>query len=264
MIMKQYFYWTDKNPLLYLLMIFTKKEFGDAGNKIVIEEYLVGEEASVFALTDGSQFVVLSTAQDHKRIFDGDKGKNTGGMGAYAPAPLVTPELLEKIEKKVNIIIEDYYRTKKFKETTICCIARLSPNKRVGDLIQAVAVVKKQIPDVNCIVIGDGDEREKLQSMIENLQLSDSVKLLGRIDKNEDVWKKLKSSHIFCLPSALEGFGIVILEAMACGIPYVCSDIPPLKEVTNNGQGGLLFKVGDSKDLAEKMLSLLKDLKMFV
>jgi phosphoribosylamine--glycine ligase len=79
------------------------KSFGRAGEQVVIEEYLVGEEASVFALTDGDRYAVLASAQDHKRILDGDRGKNTGGMGAYAPAPVVTPEMIKRIE--VEIIV---------------------------------------------------------------------------------------------------------------------------------------------------------------
>ncbi len=79
----------------------SQKVFGEAGSKIVIEEFLNGEEASVFVLTDGKEFVVLPPAQDHKRIFDDDRGKNTGGMGAYAPAPIVTKELIEKIKRTV-------------------------------------------------------------------------------------------------------------------------------------------------------------------
>ena len=78
------------------------KTFGEAGLNIVIEEFLVGEEASVFAVTDGKDFVVLPSAQDHKRILDNDQGKNTGGMGAYAPAPVIGDELLENI--KGNIV----------------------------------------------------------------------------------------------------------------------------------------------------------------
>jgi phosphoribosylamine---glycine ligase len=73
------------------------KAFGAAGNQIVIEEFLHGEEASLFVLTDGEQFALIASAQDHKRILDGDLGKNTGGMGAYAPAPLVTNELLQRV-----------------------------------------------------------------------------------------------------------------------------------------------------------------------
>ena len=75
--------------------------FGDSGDKLIIEEFLVGEEASIFAITDGERFVCLPAAQDHKRIGDGDTGKNTGGMGAYAPAPIITKELLTEIETKI-------------------------------------------------------------------------------------------------------------------------------------------------------------------
>ena len=75
--------------------------FGDAGNIIVIEEFLKGVEASVFALTDGKIFVTLSPAQDHKRIFDGDRGKNTGGMGAYAPTRFVPPEVLSQVKLRI-------------------------------------------------------------------------------------------------------------------------------------------------------------------
>jgi phosphoribosylamine--glycine ligase len=81
--------------------ILEKSVFGSAGDKLVIEEFMTGQEASVFAITDGTDFVVLPAAQDHKRIFDGDKGKNTGGMGAYAPTPFVNKEDLEEIIKLV-------------------------------------------------------------------------------------------------------------------------------------------------------------------
>ena len=64
--------------------------FGEAGKKVVIEEFMQGEEASIFAISDGQFFILLPASQDHKAIFDGDKGPNTGGMGAYAPAPIVT------------------------------------------------------------------------------------------------------------------------------------------------------------------------------
>jgi phosphoribosylamine--glycine ligase len=73
------------------------RRFGDAGSSVVLEEFLVGEEASYFVLADGTAFVPLGSAQDHKRIFDDDKGPNTGGMGAFAPSPLVTPELERRI-----------------------------------------------------------------------------------------------------------------------------------------------------------------------
>ncbi|MGE0157085.1 MAG: phosphoribosylamine--glycine ligase [Geobacter sp.] len=67
--------------------------FGSAGSRVVIEEFLEGEEASFLAITDGKEVIPLASAQDHKAIFDGDKGPNTGGMGAYSPAPVVTPSV---------------------------------------------------------------------------------------------------------------------------------------------------------------------------
>ena len=81
--------------------IFEDKIFGNSGSKIIIEEFLDGEEASIFAITDGENFVCLPAAQDHKRIGEGDTGKNTGGMGAYAPAPIITAELLSEIENRI-------------------------------------------------------------------------------------------------------------------------------------------------------------------
>jgi phosphoribosylamine---glycine ligase len=79
----------------------TKKEFGSAGSTVVIEERLMGEEASFIALCDGETMMPLASTQDYKRIFDGDKGPNTGGMGAYSPAPVVDSNLYKKIVKRV-------------------------------------------------------------------------------------------------------------------------------------------------------------------
>ncbi len=75
--------------------------FGEAGAEVVIEEFLTGEEASVFAVCDGTRFVTLASAQDHKRVDDGDTGPNTGGMGAYSPAPAVTGAILKRVEETI-------------------------------------------------------------------------------------------------------------------------------------------------------------------
>lgn len=75
--------------------------FGDAGKSIVIEEFLDGFELSFFAICDGKNFVSLPVAQDHKRLLDNDKGPNTGGMGAYAPSPLASKELIKRVEQEV-------------------------------------------------------------------------------------------------------------------------------------------------------------------
>ncbi|MGA2297072.1 MAG: phosphoribosylamine--glycine ligase [FCB group bacterium] len=94
--------------------------FKEAGNSVVIEEFLDGVEASIMAVCDGNDFVILASSQDHKKIFDGDKGKNTGGMGAYAPTPFVTDELILKV--KAQIIIPVIEGMKKEGEPFIGCL----------------------------------------------------------------------------------------------------------------------------------------------
>jgi len=81
--------------------ILVKKTFGEAGNRIIIEERIDGIEASYIALSDGAIAIPMATSQDHKRIFDGDKGPNTGGMGAYSPTPIVDDILAKKIQEQV-------------------------------------------------------------------------------------------------------------------------------------------------------------------
>jgi phosphoribosylamine--glycine ligase len=81
--------------------IMVRRVFGVAGDKVIIEEFLTGEEASFMALTDGDHFVPLASAQDHKAVYDGDQGPNTGGMGAYSPAPIVDPKVYQEILAKI-------------------------------------------------------------------------------------------------------------------------------------------------------------------
>ena len=78
-------------------------KFGAAGAEVLIEEFLDGEECSILAMTDGENVVLLPSSQDHKRIFDGDKGPNTGGMGAYSPAPVVTQDMLGEIRETIIV-----------------------------------------------------------------------------------------------------------------------------------------------------------------
>lgn len=82
-------------------LMLQRSKFGEAGKKVVVEEFLSGIEMSVFVLTDGTNYVILPEAKDYKRVGEGDKGPNTGGMGAVSPVPFATPSLMKKIEDKV-------------------------------------------------------------------------------------------------------------------------------------------------------------------
>ena len=84
-----------------LVEIMLKRIHKDAGNEVIVEEFLEGQEISIHAFCDGKTSILLPTAQDHKPIYDGDKGKNTGGMGTIAPVPWVTPEMLREIEQQI-------------------------------------------------------------------------------------------------------------------------------------------------------------------
>jgi phosphoribosylamine--glycine ligase len=82
-------------------MMLSDNRFGDAGARVVIEEFLEGEEASFIVMVDGKNILPLATSQDHKRLMDNDEGPNTGGMGAYSPAPIITPELHARVMREI-------------------------------------------------------------------------------------------------------------------------------------------------------------------
>lgn len=83
--------------------LMVRRIYGRAGDRLILEERLDGQEASILALTDGRTIIPLETSQDHKRAFDHDEGPNTGGMGAYSPAPVITPDLMDQIEREILV-----------------------------------------------------------------------------------------------------------------------------------------------------------------
>ncbi|MCA8982304.1 MAG: phosphoribosylamine--glycine ligase [Planctomycetaceae bacterium] len=94
---------SEAEAVEFVKSCFLGSAFGQAGNRVLIEECLVGEEASILAIIDGKTIITLEAAQDHKAAYDGDTGPNTGGMGAYCPTPLVSPELMDSITHSVLI-----------------------------------------------------------------------------------------------------------------------------------------------------------------
>lgn len=187
-------------------------------------------------------------------------------VSAFTKARLIARGIQEK---KITIIpngvdLHAYQgRIKKSNQPTICCVSRLTPQKRIEDLIQALVIVKRQIPNVQCIIIGVGDEEANLKGLAAKLGVSSAITFRGFVESHEEVIAALQQSHVFCLPSIVEGFGIVVLEAMAAGAPYVCTDIPPLKEITTKGKGGLLCEQKNPSDMAASIVKLLTDTQLY-
>ncbi|GBE39169.1 glycogen synthase [bacterium BMS3Bbin08] len=154
-------------------------------------------------------------------------------------------------------------RADKASKPAVCYIGRLTERKRVEDLLYAVSSAIQRVPELRCVIIGSGAEMNSLKRLAKKLGIEDHTDFTGYIENHDDVLKSLKSSHVLCLPSVVEGFGIVVIEAAACGVPFVLSDIDPLVEVSRKGKGGLIFKRRDVDDLAEKIVTLLTDRQLY-
>jgi len=143
----------------------------------------------------------------------------------------------------------------------IAYAGRLVAHKRVDILLRAVYDIRKEIPDVRCIIIGDGPEKNKLMSLASELNLlHKNVYFLGFLEKDEEVYSYIKSSKVFVLPSIREGFPNTILEANSCGVPVIIIDSPKnasIEVVKDNYNG---FKVGLSpRELAHKISWLIQN-----
>jgi len=172
-------------------LIMGKKTFGDAGKKIIIEEYLEGEEASFLAITDGERVVPLAPAQDHKAIFEGDKGPNTGGMGAYSPAPIITPALETKI---LDSIIKPLIK------------AMNNAGKRYTGVLYAGLMISKtgglKVLEFNCR-FGDPETQPILARLEDDLFEILFESASGRLTKTKLNWS---DKHSLCVVMASGGY----------------------------------------------------------
>ena len=181
---------TKEEAIKAIEKIMEEKIFGEAGDKVVIEERLVGEEASYIVITDGYNFKALPTSQDHKRLLDNDEGPNTGGMGAYSPTPLIDQELKEKIEEK---IIKPALK-----------ILEKEGHPYMGFLYAGLMIVNKEpyVLEFNCR-LGD-PEAQAILPRVENdfLEIIESA-LEGNLNKID--LRKKKDSAV-CVVMASKGY----------------------------------------------------------
>ncbi len=170
--------------------IFINKRFGSAGEKVVVEEKLIGEEISFFAISDGENVLPLISAQDHKPIFDGDKGPNTGGMGAYTPAPLVNEILYKKIMERII-----YPTVKGLREE----------GREYKGILYAGLMIKDDEPYVlefNCR-FGDPEMQPMAMLMESDLLPALTSSIEGNINKIKIKWKK---GYSICVILASGGY----------------------------------------------------------
>ena len=137
----------------------------------------------------------------------------------------------------------------RYERPTIITVCRLVPYKKVDVLVRAVAALRSKYPDVRLLVVGRGPEEAALRQLVQELGISGNVEFVGKVALMSELVRMLKRSHVFALPSIVEGFGMAVVEAMAAGTPYVASDIPPIREATGGGLGGRLFEPLDVNDL---------------
>lgn len=174
----------------------------------------------------------------------------------------VNPSKVSVVYAGINANEFKLVKVAKYKSPTICCISRLVSYKRVEDLISALAIIKEKIPNIKLIIIGTGPKQITLKALSMDLGVSQSISWKSNLRRRELV-KQLKKSHLFCLPSIVEGFGLVTLEAVAAGLPFVNTNIKINREVTHQGKGGLLFRPRNPQDLAEKVIRLLVEKKLY-
>lgn len=141
---------------------------------------------------------------------------------------------------------------------TIITVSRLVEKNAVKDLIDAIAIVAKKIPDINLLIIGDGYQKNDLMKQVQILGLGENVKFLGEIS-NDLLPQYLAKASVFVRPSLSEGLGISFLEAMAMGVPVVATPVGGIVDFLEDGRTGLFCKVGDAQDIAEKIMTLINN-----
>ena len=261
-----------------LKQIMKDKVFGKAGDRVLIEECLQGEEASFMAFTDGKTIVPMVSSQDHKRIFDNDKGPNTGGMGAYSPAPVITPELetvvLEKIMKPTIKALKSEGIAYKGVLYAGLMIDRGKPyvlefNCRLGDpetqpvlsrlqsdLMEiAMAVTDERLSEVRiewkkdpavCVVISSGGYPGKYKK-------GDAITGIGDANKIEGV-------HVFHAGTAFRDSDIVTAGGRVLGVTATGSSIAAAKKQAYEAIDKIKFAgMHYRRDIADRAMNRLME-----
>ncbi len=194
-------------------------------------------------------------------------------FGAKLPDEIVavsehTSEMLKRVLKTKRKIVtipagvEVVYKTTNSTGSDIVFAGRLLPNKNVDLLLRSISILKKDIPGISLTIIGDGPEKNRLQGISNNLDLNNNVNFVGFVDSQDEFYDRISKSRVFAFPSSREGFGMVVIEANACGLPVVTVDAPDnaSKYLIEGEENGIVCKL-EENDLAHSLKSLLLNKK---
>ena len=149
----------------------------------------------------------------------------------------------------------------KEEENVVIFIGSLKAVKGVKYLIEAVSIAREKGVWLKLLLVGGGEEKEELRNLSEKFAVKDCVSFIGSV-QNKEVSKYMGASDIFVLPSLSEGFGIVNLEAMACGLPVIATNVGGIPDIIKDGENGFLVDPKDSAQIAEKILLLFENAKL--
>lgn len=169
--------------------IMVQKKFGRSGEKVIVEGFLSGEEASFIVFTDGKNILPMESSQDHKAVFDGDRGPNTGGMGAYSPAPVVTDKVYQKIMEKIMQPIVDGMRKE---------------NREFRGILYAGLMIKDEEPSVLEFNVRFGDP--ETQPLVLRMKSDIVPILLGCTNSLEGIKMEWDSRWAICVVMAAKGY----------------------------------------------------------
>lgn len=257
-----------------LKLMMKDRAFGDAGNKVLVEECIKGEEASFMAFTDGKTILPMVSSQDHKRIFDGDKGPNTGGMGAYSPAPVLTPELEAIVMEKIMRPAIKGLQSEGIKYKGILYAGlmihenkpyALEFNCRLGDpeTQPVLARLKTDLVDI-ALAIAD----EKLSGISLEWKQDHSVCVViaskgypgayekGRVIEGLNDAKKMEDVFVFHSGTSFNGNKVVTSGGRVLGVTALGKNISDAKAKAYNAIEKIHFKgMQYRKDIADRAIS---------
>lgn len=137
-------------------------------------------------------------------------------------------------------------------------LGRLKKYKNVDHLVQAMAIVREEVPGARLVIVGTGDRRRALESLTRSMGLDDVVRFTGFVSEDEKL-RLLSRAEVAACPSSKEGWGITVIEANACGVPVVAARVPGLRDAVVDGETGVLVPPGDRKAMARALIGLLRN-----